>query len=46
MLCGREARPPTGLFHFQPVFQLENVVGVVEGLGDAEAHWVDAGEHG
>ncbi len=23
------------------MLQLENVVGVVEGLGDAEAHWVD-----
>jgi hypothetical protein len=28
------------------VFQLEDVFGVVEGLGDAEAHGMDSREHG
>ena len=28
------------------MFQFEDVVGVVEGLGDAEAHWADTGSLG
>jgi hypothetical protein len=38
--------PPTDLFHLQLVFQFEDVIGVTEGLGDAQAHGLDAREHG
>ncbi len=27
------------------MFQFEDVVGIIGRLGDAEAHWVNAGEH-
>jgi hypothetical protein len=28
------------------VFQLKDVFRIIKWLGDAKAHWVDAGEHG